>query len=186
MIIKSQCAHSTGKQLRAAVLPVTQGNDMKQLNSWQLDQLSEQARQSARLRMNTNFHEVLEDPVQRLAIAMEPDTVIRPHRHLHTWELLLPLRGRFVVLWFDDQGAVTERVVLGQDCAVQETPAGVWHAVLSLDAGGVIFEVKQGPYRPFTPLDYAPGFADDDVARDAALNDWYAQAQPGGRLWSGS
>ncbi|HBW4050711.1 TPA: cupin fold metalloprotein, WbuC family, partial [Klebsiella pneumoniae] len=29
---------------------------------------------------------------------------MRPHRHPHTFELLLPLRGRFVVLNFDDRG----------------------------------------------------------------------------------
>ena len=33
---------------------------------------------------------------------MEPDTLIRPHRHPQTWELLLPLRGRFIVLHFDE------------------------------------------------------------------------------------
>ncbi|MCL0374883.1 hypothetical protein M3C02_24710, partial [Klebsiella pneumoniae subsp. pneumoniae] len=26
-----------------------------------------------------------------------PGTYVRPHRHPHTFELLLPLRGRFVV-----------------------------------------------------------------------------------------
>ncbi|MEY7168409.1 WbuC family cupin fold metalloprotein, partial [Enterobacter hormaechei] len=38
---------------------------------------------------------------------MEPGTYVRPHRHPHTFELLLPLRGRFVVLNFDDRGTVT-------------------------------------------------------------------------------
>ncbi|WP_259270574.1 aldo/keto reductase, partial [Klebsiella pneumoniae] len=32
---------------------------------------------------------------------MAPGTYVRPHRHPHTFELLLPLRGRFVVLNFD-------------------------------------------------------------------------------------
>ncbi len=155
---------------------------MKQLDTPSLDRLVEQARMSPRLRMNANLHEHLDDPVQRLAIAMEPDTVIRPHRHEHTWELLLPLRGRFVVLWFDNSGHVTERVVLGETCQAQETPAGVWHAVASLDAGGIIFEVKQGPYRPFVAGDFAPGYAHDDAARDGVLNAWYRQAQVGDRL----
>ncbi|MDO2167347.1 WbuC family cupin fold metalloprotein, partial [Escherichia coli] len=35
-----------------------------------------------------------------------PGTYVRPHRHPHTFELLLPLRGRFVVLNFDDRGTV--------------------------------------------------------------------------------
>ena len=39
---------------------------------------------------------------------MEPDTCIRPHRHPRTWELLTALRGRFVVLHFDDSGTVND------------------------------------------------------------------------------
>ncbi|MFA9639124.1 WbuC family cupin fold metalloprotein, partial [Enterobacter hormaechei] len=42
-----------------------------------------------------------------------PGTYVRPHRHPHTFELLLPLRGRFVVLNFDDRGTVTHRAILG-------------------------------------------------------------------------
>ena len=129
---------------------------MKQITDTQLAALAGQAQRSPRRRANHNLHEQLSDPVQRLAIAMEPDTVVLPHRHPHTWELLYPLRGRFVVLHFDEGGAVIARAVLGEDCKLLETPAGVWHAVLSLDAGGVIFEVKHGPYAPLAEADVAP------------------------------
>ncbi|HAM5591706.1 TPA: WbuC family cupin fold metalloprotein, partial [Escherichia coli] len=67
-----------------------------------------------------------------------PGTYVRPHRHPHTFELLLPLRGRFVVLNFDDRGTVTHRAILGETCTVLEMAAGTWHAVLSLDTGGII------------------------------------------------
>ena len=53
----------------------------------------------------------LSDPSQRLAIAMEPETYIRPHRYGQSWELLTALRGRFVVLNFDDLGTVADRPV---------------------------------------------------------------------------
>ncbi len=80
---------------------------------------------------------------------------MRPHRHPHTFELLLPLRGRFVVLNFDDRGTVTHRAILGETCTVLEMAAGTWHAVLSLDTGGIIFEVKHGGYQPVAADDYA-------------------------------
>jgi len=144
-----------------------------------LNQLASQAQASPRRRANHNLHEQLPDPIQRLAIAMEPDTYVRPHRHPHTWELLYPLRGRFVVLHFDEAATVVARTVLGQDSAVVETPAGTWHAVLSLDPGGVIFEVKHGPYTPIAPEDYAPWSAADGTVGAMRLNQWYAQAQPG-------
>ncbi len=64
---------------------------------------------------------------------MEPGTYIRPHRHRHTFELLLPLKGRFVVLNFDDHGVVTNRVVLGETRTALEMEAGTWHTVLPPD-----------------------------------------------------
>lgn len=152
---------------------------LNQLTEAALDALARQAQTSPRRRANHNLHTDLADPVQRLAIAMEPDTLVLPHRHPQTWELLIPLRGRFLVLHFDGDGRVVGRAVLGEDCAALENPAGTWHAVLSLDAGGVIFEVKQGPYAPVTEADQAPWAAGCDAAR---LNAWYAAAAVGDRL----
>lgn len=111
---------------------------MKYITFSDMQQQSDAAARSPRLRAHRNFHPELTDPVQRLAIAMEPGTYIRPHRHPHTFELLLALSGRFVVLTFDDLGYVTRRIVLGEECTALEMDAGTWHAVLSLDAGGVI------------------------------------------------
>lgn len=154
-------------------------HNTKLLTPSALNALVQQAQQSPRRRANLNLHDTLDAPIQRLAIAMEPDTVILPHRHPQTFELLMPLRGRFVVLHFDDAGKVTQRVVLGEDCAVLEYPANTWHAVLSLDTGGVIFEVKQGPYMPITAVDTAQWSGGADAQDTQRLLDWYASAKVG-------
>lgn len=152
---------------------------MKRLTAAGLTRLGQQAAQSPRLRANSNLHTDLTDPIQRLAIAMEPDTLVMPHRHPHTWEVLTPLRGRFTVLVFDDTGCVTERAELGEDTQVVEIPAGGWHAVLSRDVGAVIFEVKHGPYMPIPEADYAAW----SKGRSAAeLNAWYSKALVGDRM----
>lgn len=155
---------------------------MKLITFSELTEQSNTAARSPRLRAHRNLHPELSDPVQRLAIAMEPGTYVRPHRHPHTFELLIPLRGRFVVLNFDEQGTVTQRTVLGESTAALEIAPGVWHAVLSLDPQGVIFEVKQGAYQPVAVQDYvswAPEEGGDDVARLIA---WYAAAREGDRF----
>ncbi len=152
---------------------------MQKLTANDLTALAHQACHSPRLRANSNLHPQLSDPVQRLAIAMEPDTLVLPHRHPHTWEVLIALRGQFTVLTFNDAGVVTQRATLGDDVSVIEIPAGGWHAVLSRDSGAVIFEVKQGPYAPVAAADIASwssGYA------AAELNEWYAHAQVGDRL----
>ena len=152
---------------------------MKKLTAENLTTLSQQATQSPRLRANSNLHQELSDPVQRLAIAMEPDTLVLPHRHPHTWEVLTALHGRFTVLVFDAAGKVMERAELGGDTSVVEIPAGGWHAVLSRDAGAVIFEVKHGPYAPIAEADVAAW----SKGRSAAeLNAWYAVARVGDRI----
>lgn len=154
---------------------------MKQITCSDLNNMSQQAASLPRLRAHRTLHEELSDPVQRLAIAMEPGTYIRPHRHPHTWELLTPLQGRFLVLLFNDDGTVSHRTLLGEDVRLQEIPALTWHAVLSLDQNGVIFEVKQGAYRALSEEDcmsWAPPEGGENVADIMA---WYASAQPGDR-----
>ncbi|MDU9462373.1 cupin fold metalloprotein, WbuC family [Escherichia coli] len=131
-------------------------------------------------------HSVLQQ-VRQLVAQMEqqegendlPGTYVRPHRHPHTFELLLPLRGRFVVLNFDDRGTVTHRAILGETCTVLEMAAGTWHAVLSLDTGGIIFEVKHGGYQPVAADDYAHWAPAEGEPGTTELMAWYAQAQVG-------
>ncbi|WP_213879204.1 WbuC family cupin fold metalloprotein [Pseudomonas sp. dw_358] len=152
---------------------------MKQITRDALSDLAAKAQQSPRLRANLNLHEELSDPIQRLAIAMEPGTYIRAQFHAHTWELLFALSGRFVVLIFDDAGVVIRRTVLGEESTVVEIPADCWHAVLSLDAGGVIFEVKHGPYLPIPEGNYADWTVPENALGTAELMAWYSVAQVG-------
>ncbi|MBR2497306.1 MAG: WbuC family cupin fold metalloprotein, partial [Parabacteroides sp.] len=72
---------------------------MKLINQFLLDQITNQAKQSPRLRMNYNFHEQLEEPINRLLNALEPGTYLRPHRHLNPDkdEIFLLLRGRVIL-----------------------------------------------------------------------------------------
>lgn len=154
---------------------------MKQITRDTLGTLATQAQMSPRQRANLNLHEELSDPIQRLAIAMEPGTYIRAQYHAHTWELLYALAGRFLVLNFDDQGVVTQRLVLGPDCPIVEIPSHRWHAVLSLDVGGVIFEVKHGPYLPIPEGNYATWAPAENSPGVADLMAWYAVAQIGDR-----
>ncbi|CNF01869.1 WbuC family cupin fold metalloprotein [Yersinia nurmii] len=146
---------------------------MKQITQPMLAQMSEQARQLSRLRTHHNFHPELSDSVQRLAIAMEPLTYVRPHRHPHTWEVLTALSGHFVVLLFNDHGEVTERVLLGKEAAILEIPANTWHAVLSMEENAVIFEVKLGPYQPVHAEDFAPWSPAEGEPEVANMLAWY-------------
>ena len=110
--------------------------------------------------MNYNFHETLDDPVNRLLNAMEPGTYLRPYRHLNPdkTEVFILLRGKAALFLFDDCGTVTDTFILDPRRGRYggEIPAGVWHGLVVLASETVIYEIKQGPYAPLTPDNMAP------------------------------
>lgn len=120
-----------------------------------LDKVTAEAKANARLRMNYNFHETLDAPAQRLLNALEPGTVLPIHRHCHTAETYVLLRGRLNILFYNEQKQITERYELDPQKGVYgvNIPRGQWHTIEVLCSGTVIFEVKDGPYSPLTPDD---------------------------------
>lgn len=139
---------------------------MKLIDKNLLDATTAKAKQSPRLRMNYNFHESLDASINRLINAMEPDTYLRPHRHKNPDknEVFLLLRGKAALFLFDDTGAVTESVILDPIAGVYggEIPCDVWHTLLVLESGSVVYEYKQGPYAPLSSENTAPWSPDAD------------------------
>lgn len=133
---------------------------MKLITENLLDSVTEQAKKNSRLRMNYNFHESMDASIHRMLNALEPGTYLPPHRHKNPdkEEVYLVLRGSLLVVLFDDEGTVTEKVHLNPANGVygMEIPAGAWHCIVVLESGTVIYEVKQGPYAPLTPENFAP------------------------------
>ena len=113
-----------------------------------LDQVSEQAKESPRLRMNHNFHQSLEDKCHRFLNAVEPGTVVPIHKHPTKDESFVILRGKVRVTTHDDEGSIIEDVVLSQESGNYgvDIPKNVWHKLEALESGSVIFECKEGPF----------------------------------------
>ena len=120
-----------------------------------LDQVTAEAKVSERLRMNYNFHESLDAPSQRLLNALEPGSVLPIHRHTHTSETYVVLRGRLNVDFYNDDRQVIAHYELDPEAGVYgvNIPRGQWHTIEVLCSGTVIFEVKDGPYKPLSPGD---------------------------------
>lgn len=133
--------------------------------------LTESAGQAPRRRVHRNFHPDDAYPAHRLLVAIEPGSYVPPHRHLSPAkdETLLVLRGSLGVVFFDDHGVVARSAVLraGGEVLGVDVPHGVFHSVLALEAGTVIFEAKAGPYVPIAPEEraaWAPAEGDVGVA----------------------
>ena len=121
-----------------------------------LDELTEKAKESPRLRMNFDLRDSGEDTSQRMLNAIEPGSPLPIHRHQNTSETVVCLRGRLVEEFYDDlERTCTERIELSPNGPVValNIPAGQWHTVQALESGTVILEMKNGKYEPISDVD---------------------------------
>ena len=136
-----------------------------------LDRVLGEAAAAPRGRKNFNFHERPDHPCQRLINAVLPGSYIRAHRHLHDdkSEMLVALRGRLGLVFFDDAGNVTDTAVIDAagDCLAVNIPNGQFHTAVALGGPVVVFEAKAGPYEPHMPEELAP-FAPEEGSPGAA------------------
>ena len=125
------------------------------LNHQLLEEITEQARQNPRLRMNYNLHDSLDAKAQRLFNAMEPGTVLPVHRHRNTSETYILIRGAIRVLLYDDNKTLVSSYEISDknDNFGFHIPKSQWHTLEVLESGTVIFEVKEGPYAPLSDED---------------------------------
>lgn len=119
-----------------------------------LDDIERSAAASPRLRMNHNIHERLDEPCQRLINVLLPGTKLDIHRHRHTAETYVVLRGCMDVIFHNADGTVQacHRLDPSQGNYGINIPAGQWHTV-EVIRPTAIFEVKEGPYTPLSPDD---------------------------------
>ena len=121
-----------------------------------LDNLTEQAKASPRLRMNLDLRNSDADQSQRMLNAIEPGSQLPIHRHQKTSETMVCLRGRLQVVFYDELERIcTDSFVIepnGINLAVS-IPIGVWHTVHALEFGTCILEMKDGAYEPLQDVD---------------------------------
>lgn len=165
------CEHST-----------EDGGCAKFVSARQLRQLTNEATAAFRKRSHLLLHGGPEDLVQRLVIAAQPGTYVRPHQHTRQWEMLVLLRGSVDVLIFNKSGEVLSRSRLDQAVPIVQIPVAAWHTCVVQEANTLIVEIKPGPFRPNEFCHWAP----EEGGRDAAefLN-WVTSAEPAQNWKSG-
>ena len=128
-----------------------------------LDELSSEACRDIRKRKNFNLHKTHSEACQRLFNAIEPESYIRPHRHLSDPkdEMLIAMRGLMALIIFRDDGSIAEVLQIGSDKYGNDVAVGAevsphtWHTVVALEPGSVLLEVKAGPFDVNRPKDLA-------------------------------
>ena len=118
---------------------------------------------SPRRRMIQPFHRSEQDALHRMFNAIQPDSYVRPHRHLDPpkAEAWIVLRGALVFFTFEDNGVIRDCVEVrasGPAFGVDLVP-GVFHTLLATEPDTVVYEVKTGPYSAVSDkafADFAP------------------------------
>ena len=121
---------------------------MRIIDEHLLKEVSAQAKNSPRLRMNYNFHQSLDEKCHRFLNAVEPGTEVLIHRHPTKDETFVILRGKVRVTTHRDDGSVIEDMVL---CTEESRfgvniPKGVWYTIEAMVPNSCIFECKEGPF----------------------------------------
>jgi len=142
-----------------------------------LDSLTHEAECSSRYRQHRNIHLSHQEPCQRLFNAIGIESYIRPHRHsiIDKTECLIAVRGLVGLILFDDVGSVVDTLRFGSEKYSESNPMavgvdlpnGVWHTVIALVPGSMLFEVKAGPFDPNQAKElasWAPEEGSPDVA----------------------
>lgn len=120
-----------------------------------LNELTEKAKVSPRLRMAMDLRNTPDDHSQRMLNALEPGTVMPIHRHLASSETVALLRGKIRWRFYDDNGRVDEEVALDANGDVRciNVEKGRWHSLECLESGSVLLESKDGAYHPLEAND---------------------------------
>ena len=127
-----------------------------------LDDLTAQAKASPRLRMNYDLRNTSEDESQRMLNAIEPGTVMPIHRHHGSSETVVCIRGHFEEYLYGytetrsdgtldpDSFGLIETIDMYPGGPILNIEKGLWHSLKCLESGTILFEAKDGGYRPLT------------------------------------
>ena len=113
-----------------------------------LDELSAKAKASERLRMAMDLRNSPEDLSQRMLNALEPGTMMPIHRHKGSSETCICIRGHFEEYFYDSDGRLTDTIDMVPGGVVLNIEKEQWHSLKCLESGTVLFEAKDGAYRP--------------------------------------
>lgn len=146
------------------------------------DTLCQSARTSPRQRAHHNLHPTLDASVQRLCIALQPETYVRPHRHSESnkWEQLVVLEGAVSVLICGPEGQLLERIEMSATgTRMLEIPAFTWHTLICQVSDTLVFEVKEGPYAPASDKDFAQWAPPEGAVEVARFREWWRGLEVG-------
>ena len=113
-----------------------------------LEELTEKAKASPRLRWNLDLRNSAEDQSQRMLNALESGTIMPIHRHKGSSETCVCVRGHFEEYFYDENGNLTDTIDMVPGGVVLNIEKGQWHSLRCMESGTILLEAKDGAYHP--------------------------------------
>lgn len=89
------------------------------------------------------------DSLQEMIIYLLKNSFIAPHRHNRNPESLTIIKGRGLVVFFENDGTIRDFFVLGTspgDIPFYRINRNIWHTLIPLTEFIVIHEISKGPF----------------------------------------
>ena len=141
------------------------------LDGADIEALRPSASQSQRRRARVCAHRGASDPLHEMVIVLCRDSYVRPHRHLARPESFHVIAGAATVLLFDDRGAPTASIELGDYHSGRtfyfRIDRPTFHSVVVESDALVFHETTAGPFDPHGTE--AASWAPAEVAAAAGL-----------------
>lgn len=129
-----------------------------------MDSLSQQAKANPRLRQSYDLRTTPDDQSQRMLNALEPETELPIHRHRHSSETMVVIRGSVTELFYNDEGTLTDAITVApihnpsnpsnpQSVPMIQIEKGQWHSLKCNEPDTIIFEAKDRAYEPLNEED---------------------------------
>ena len=152
--------------------------ELQLVGAAQFSDLTGQAAAAPRKRSHLLLHAGPDDQVQRLIIAAQPGTYVRPHQHGSQWEMLILQSGCMDIVTFDADGTVLSRITLSRTSPIVQIPCLVWHTSVVREPDTIVVEIKPGPYAPNRFAQWAP---EEGSERAGPFLRWVTSAECGQR-----
>lgn len=103
-----------------------------------------------RSRKSILIHDSFDEVPQRFVNCLNEKSYVRPHMHVvpNQWELMCWVSGEIIALIFDDNGTVTNKILMNKNnVKVIEIPPFCYHSFVAI-GNGAYLEVRNCKYQP--------------------------------------
>lgn len=155
----------------------------KHINHNFLLDLENKAATALRKRSHLNLHSSFDEPVQKTIIALTKGTYIPPHYHRyeHQKELFVVLNGIVKILFFNEDGSVSDVLTLSNGEMADVLPFSI-HTVVCVSGTAQVLEIKNGPFVAEDCKELPSWSIPEGVNRSCEYLKWLESAQVGSKI----